>query len=161
MLAEEEAATVRAERTRDADTQLEEARRIVSDAGAHRDRTCARRRAGRRDRVDGARRGGAHHRHRPPKANKLEGESQARLTELERQRNQVTSQLGALRDQVTQQLSALRNQLAPRPRRSSCPAWTRPPRRSDRRPRPVPASSSRLLDGGWSSRQPAGSVRRA
>ncbi|ONH28108.1 sugar-binding protein [Pseudofrankia asymbiotica] len=113
MLAEEEAATVRSERTRDAEAQLDEARRIVSDAEHTRDRTLREadeQAAG----IVSTARGEAEHiiETSRSKAHKLEGESQQRLTELERQRDQVTSQLGALRDQVTSQLSALRNQLA-------------------------------------------------
>jgi vacuolar-type H+-ATPase subunit H len=111
-LAEEEAATVRAERTRDVDAQLEEARRIVADAERTRDKTLreadeqaagivAAARAEAEHIVDTAR----------SKAAQLEDESQSRLDELERQRDQVTAQLSALRDQVTAQLGALRDQL--------------------------------------------------
>jgi vacuolar-type H+-ATPase subunit H len=111
-LAEEEAATVRAERTRDADAQLEEARRIVTDAEHTRDRTLreadeqaagivSTARAEAEHIVDSSR----------TKATQLEDESQRRLTELERQRDLVTQQLGALRDQVTAQLGALRDRL--------------------------------------------------
>jgi len=113
MLAEEEAATVRAERTRDARHAARGGPADRLGRRAHpRPHPARGGRAGRRDRVDGARRGGAHHRHRPLEGEQARGRVAARLTELERQRNQVTSQLGALRDQVTQQLSALRNQLA-------------------------------------------------
>jgi len=113
MLAEEEAATVRSERTREADSQLEEARRIVADAEHTRDRTLREadeQAAG----IVSTARGEAEHiiDTARTKAHKLEDESQGRLNELERQRDQVTQQLGALRNQVTQQLSALQNQLA-------------------------------------------------
>jgi vacuolar-type H+-ATPase subunit H len=113
ILAEEEAATVRSERTREADSQLEEARRIVSDAEHTRDRTLREadeQAAG----IVSTSRGEAEHiiDTARTKAHKLEDESSQRLTELERQRDQVTQQLGALRSQVTQQLSALQNQLA-------------------------------------------------
>lgn len=111
-LAEEEAATVRTERTREADAQLEEARRIVSDAEHTREKTLreadeqaagivSTARAEAEHIVDSAR----------SKAAQLEDESQARLDELENQRDQVTAQLGTLRDQVTAQLGALRDQL--------------------------------------------------
>jgi vacuolar-type H+-ATPase subunit H len=111
-LAEEEAATVAAERTRDADSQLEEARRIVAEAERTRDKTLrdadeqaagivSTARAEAEHIVETAR----------AKATQLEEESQRRLTELERQRDQVTAQLSALRDQVTGQLTALRDRL--------------------------------------------------
>jgi hypothetical protein len=112
-LAEEEAATVRAERTREADAQLEEARRIVADGERARDKMLreadeqaativATARAEAEHIVDSAR----------SKANKLEEESQRRLTELGRQRDQVTTQLGGLREQVTTLLGAVADQLA-------------------------------------------------
>ncbi|MBX6387604.1 MAG: sugar-binding protein [Frankia sp.] len=113
MLAEEEAATLRAERTREAEAQLEEARRIVAEAEQTRDRTLREadeQAAG----IVSTARGEAEHivEAARSKAAELEGESQRRLAELERQRDQVTAQLGALRDQVTAQLGALRDRLA-------------------------------------------------
>ncbi|WP_018640729.1 sugar-binding protein [Parafrankia elaeagni] len=111
-LAEEEAATVRAERTRDAEAQLEEARRIVAEAEYTRERTVldaeeqaqnivASARAEAERVVETAR----------ATAAATEGESARRLADLENQRDQVTAQLGALHDQVTAQLGALRDRL--------------------------------------------------
>lgn len=111
-LAEEEAATVRAERTRDAESQLEEARRIVTEAEHTRDRTLreadeqaqsivSSARAEAERVVEAARSAAA----------QTEEESARRLAELEHQRDQVTAQLGALHDQVTAQLGALRDRL--------------------------------------------------
>ena len=111
-LAEEEAATVRAERTREAEAQLEEARRIVAEAEQTREQTLreadeqaqsivSSARAEAERIVEAAR----------ATAAQLEEESQRRLSELEHQRDHVTAQLAALRDQVTDQLGALRDRL--------------------------------------------------
>ncbi|SNQ46019.1 conserved hypothetical protein [Frankia canadensis] len=111
-LAEEEAATVRAERTREAEAQLEEARRIVTEAEAAREKTL-------RDADEQAAsivstaRGEAERIVELARstAQTTEDESKRRLADLERQREQVTTQLAALRDQVTTQLGALRDKL--------------------------------------------------
>jgi len=111
-LAEEEAATVRAERTREAEAQLEEARRIVMEAEQTREHTLREADEQAQSIVSSAR----------AEAERIvelarstaaqaEEESQRRLSELERQRDTVTAQLAALRDQVTDQLGALRDRL--------------------------------------------------
>ncbi len=111
-LAEEEAATVRAERTREAEAQLEEARRIVTEAEAAREKTL-RDADGQAASIVSTARGEAERIVEIARstAQTAEDESKRRLADLERQREQVNTQLSALRDQVTTQLGALRDKL--------------------------------------------------
>ncbi|WP_250281311.1 MULTISPECIES: sugar-binding protein [unclassified Frankia] len=107
-LAEEEAAAVRAERTREAEVALEEARQTHADAQRTRERTIreaetkaqeivATAEAQAEQIVTSAREA----------AERAENDSRRRLADLGRQRDQVTTQLGQLRDRLAAAMAPL------------------------------------------------------
>ncbi|WP_239335248.1 sugar-binding protein [Frankia sp. CiP3] len=107
-LAEEEAAAVRAERTREAEVALQEAERVhadarrthermVQEAGAAAQAMISAAQAEAEDILSGARTAAA----------AAEEESRRRLADLGRQRDQVTAQLGQLRDRLAAAMAPL------------------------------------------------------
>jgi chromosome segregation ATPase len=107
-LAEEEAAVVRAERTRDVDAQLEEARRVHADAQQTRDRVIAEAEEKAEGIINASRAEADRIVTEARKtADEREAESQRRLADLERQYDQVTGQLGQLRDRLAAAMAPL------------------------------------------------------
>ncbi len=114
-IAEEEGTAIRAQRTRDADAHLEEARRVTAEAERNRDATLA----------DADRRGRAIVAAAEQEADRIlretrktateeERESKRRLADLDRQRAQVTGQLGRLRDGLAAAMAPLELAASPR-----------------------------------------------
>ncbi|WP_131748307.1 sugar-binding protein [Frankia sp. Cppng1_Ct_nod] len=107
-LAEEEAAVVRAERTREAEVALEEARQVHADAARTRERTVRDAEKKAKEIISAAQAEAEHivsdaH----TTAEVAEDESQRRLADLGRQRDQVTAQLGQLRDRLAAAMAPL------------------------------------------------------
>jgi hypothetical protein len=115
-LAEEEGAAIRAQRSRDADAHLEEARRVTAEAERNRDATLKEAASRARQIVQAAETEAERLlRETRQTAAEEERESKRKLAELGRQRAQVTGQLGKLRDGLAAAMAPLELAAGPSP----------------------------------------------